>query len=193
MDFVERRLIGAFDDHLVDADVRRTARHPDQRLGDVRGGEGIDAFINFLGARSIAAETHDGKFRLGQAGIERGDTHAGAGQFQPQRTSDEQLARLGPAIREPPSYAVREAMEPMLMMELPGFLTRSGKAARVMRNTPSTFVCIMNSQSSSLPSATLSRPFAPPALLMSTSSLSVCWRANSAKAFTLGVEDTSSA
>jgi len=38
------------------------------------------------------------------------------------------------------------------MMELPGFFSMSGSAARVMRKTPSTLLCSMASQSSSLPS-----------------------------------------
>ena len=76
-------------------------------------------------------------------------------------------------------------MDPILMMELPGLLTIKGSKARVMRSTPSTLVCIMNSQSASLASATLSRPIAPPALLMSTSTLFVCERTHLANSSTL--------
>ena len=50
---VDGRLVGAFDDHLVDAHMRRTARHPHERFGDVLGGQGFDAFIDFLGARLV--------------------------------------------------------------------------------------------------------------------------------------------
>ena len=83
MDFVDRRLIGAFDEHFVDANVRRTTRGPDQGLGDVLGGERIDPFINFLRAFGIAFETDDGEFGFGQAGVDGADAHAGAGEFQP--------------------------------------------------------------------------------------------------------------
>src|SRR5437868_11042547 len=84
-------------------------------------------------------------------------------------------------------------MEPMLMIVAPGFFTMSGSKALVTRSTPSTLVCIMNSQSSSLPSATLSKPFAPPALLMRTSTLSVLLRTHLPNCSTELVWATSSA
>src|SRR5438093_1873282 len=83
-------------------------------------------------------------------------------------------------------------MEPIFRMLLPGLDVSSGRQARVMRSRPSTLVCTMNSQSSSLPSATVSRPLAPPALLMSTSSLPVKPRDHFTNSFTLAVEATSS-
>ena len=48
---VNGRLIGAFDDHLVDAHMRRTAGDPHESFGDVLGGQCLDAFIDFLRAR----------------------------------------------------------------------------------------------------------------------------------------------
>src|SRR5204862_715127 len=69
MDLVDRRLIGAFDEHFVDADVRRTAGGPAQRFGDVLGGERVDPFIDFLRAFGVAFATDGGAFRFGQAGV----------------------------------------------------------------------------------------------------------------------------
>jgi hypothetical protein len=63
------------------------------------------------------------------------------------------------------------------MIEPPGLFNISGSAARVTRSTPSTLVCNIVSQSSSLPSATVSSPSAPPALLIRTSSLPLFFEA----------------
>src|SRR5438552_11296721 len=71
IDLVNRRLVGAFDDHFVDADVRRTTRSPNQRLGDVFGGERVDSLVNFLRPFGVAFETDDGKLGFGQAEIGR--------------------------------------------------------------------------------------------------------------------------
>jgi len=56
----------------------------------------------------------------------------------------------------------------MLMMLAPASRGNSGSAARVTRKTPSTFVCNIVSQSTSLPVAMVSAPCAPPALFIST-------------------------
>ena len=78
------------------------------------------------------------------------------------------------------------------MMVLPGFFTMSGRQARVTRMRPRKFDSTMASQSSSLPSATVSIPCAPPALLTNTSSLGVSSLIHSTHAFTLSVQATSS-
>ena len=57
----------------------------------------------------------------------------------------------------------------MFKIELPGLFAISGSTARVTRSKPSTLVWNIVSQSSSRPEATGSRPCAPPALLISTS------------------------
>src|SRR5947207_12951782 len=88
MDFMDGRLVGAFDDHFVDANVRRTAGGPDQRFGDVFGGERVDTFIDFLRAFGVAFDTDDGEFRFSQTRIDGADAHAGAGQFYTECVGD---------------------------------------------------------------------------------------------------------
>ena len=64
MGLVHGGLGGAFDQNLVDADVRRARSHPDHGLGDVFRHQWIEAFVHFVGFRLVALETDHGKLRL---------------------------------------------------------------------------------------------------------------------------------
>ena len=71
MNFVDGRLVGAFDEQFIDANVRRTAGGPDQCFGDVFGGEWNDAFVNPFRALGVAFESDDGELGFRHAWINR--------------------------------------------------------------------------------------------------------------------------
>jgi hypothetical protein len=98
MNFVNGRLVGTLDDHLVDANMRRTTRRPKQGFGDVFGGKRVDSFVNLPGPLRITLETDQGKFGFRQAGINRADAHAGAGKLQPERLGNSEFSGLGAAV-----------------------------------------------------------------------------------------------
>ena len=56
MQLVHLRLVGALDDQFVDADVRRTARGPHDRFGNIFGAQGNDAVIHLLCAGGVTVE-----------------------------------------------------------------------------------------------------------------------------------------
>src|SRR5947207_12326209 len=70
VNLVNRRLVRAFDDDLVDADMGRTRGHPEERFGDVLGGEGFHAFVDFFRARLVALVADDGEFRFRHSWID---------------------------------------------------------------------------------------------------------------------------
>src|SRR5262245_25743933 len=53
---VDGGLVGAFDEQLVDAHMRRTTGHPQERFGHIRRRERLDSFVNLLGPRLVALE-----------------------------------------------------------------------------------------------------------------------------------------
>src|SRR5687768_13325771 len=92
MDFMDGSLIGAFDEHLINVDVRRTAGHPNQRFSDVLTRERFDAFIYPLRPSHIPLKTHQRELRLCHSRIDRSHAHPCATEFQPQSASDLKLA-----------------------------------------------------------------------------------------------------
>ena len=71
VDELDRRLIGGFNDHLVDANMRWAARDPNERFRNVIAGEREHSLVNFFRARRIAFEAHEGEFCFRSAGIDR--------------------------------------------------------------------------------------------------------------------------
>src|SRR6266700_3251777 len=98
MDFVNSRLVGALDEHFINANVRRTAGGPDQCFSNVFGGKRNNSFVNFFSALSVTSESDHGEFGFGHAGINRADAHASAGKFQSERLGDFEFSGLGPAV-----------------------------------------------------------------------------------------------
>ena len=90
MDFVDGGLVGAFDEQLVDVDVRRAARHPDQSFSDVLAGERDNAVIDLFRSGLVTFESDLGKLRLGHPRVDGANPDTRAAKFQAEGAGDQQ-------------------------------------------------------------------------------------------------------
>src|SRR5262245_12441782 len=110
MDFMDGRLVGALDQHLVNIHVGWATGAPNQRVRHVLAGEWLDTFVYLFRPPRIAFEADQRELGLRHARIDRTDAHSGAAEFQPQRACDLQLSRFGGTVsratfvRHPASY-----------------------------------------------------------------------------------------
>ena len=85
---VDRGLVGALDDHLVDGDMSRAIGHPHHGFGDILSGQGGDALINLGCPSLIPFEAHFGELGFCEPRIQSANAHSGAAEFESQRTGD---------------------------------------------------------------------------------------------------------
>ena len=95
---MECGLVGAFNDHFIDAHIVRPGGHPKQRFGDVVRSKRFHTFINLFRFFRVALESDHGEFRFGHAGIHRGNAQAGAAKFEAEGAGDLQFGGLCAAV-----------------------------------------------------------------------------------------------
>ena len=77
-----RRLIERANDHGIDVDMGGAGDSPDDRVGDVVGGERRHALVRLLRPLRIAAKAHKAELRLDEAWRDLGDADWPAKQLQ---------------------------------------------------------------------------------------------------------------
>ena len=145
------RLGQRLDDDLVDVDVQRSRQREEDAVGDVLGGERLDALVD--GGRLLLVALEADERELGAAcepGRERGDADRPAEQVLAERLAEHRSRRLDRAVHGRVLVRGRPAIESMVTMCPPSRMC--GRQRRVIRMTPVTFVSIIHSSSSSLDS-----------------------------------------
>src|SRR4029450_3525603 len=95
---VGSRLGDRADDHEVDVDMRGAGDRPDDAVGDVVGGQGLDPGVDVVGAGLVAAEADDRELGLDHAGGDLGDPDRLAVQLQAQGVGDGPDGVLGGGV-----------------------------------------------------------------------------------------------
>jgi hypothetical protein len=99
MNLVDGGLVGAFDDHLIDAHMGWPACNPNQRFCHIFSKQRCHTFIDFFSPSRISLKPDQRKFGLGKTWVDGSYSHAGPAQFQAKSSGDLEFTSFACAVR----------------------------------------------------------------------------------------------